>query len=161
MVEQLWQLATEVAAELEAAPCKIVLAESCTGGLIAAALVSVPGMSQFLCGSLVTYQSQAKTAWLEIDPKLIAEHSAESPEVTATMAIAALEKTPVADVSLAITGHLSQPSNDRGRMQVFVAIASREDGSAAKVNFQTDFRLATASRAGATGGSGPLSAGLL
>ncbi len=95
---------------------RIALAESCTAGLASALLASVPGTSQVLAGSLVTYHPFTKEAWLGIDPRVIQCHSAESAEITQMMAEAAMHKTPHADVAIAITGHLGPdaPSDKDG-----------------------------------------------
>ena len=46
---------------------RLVLAESCTGGLICATLATIPGISQWLCGSSVVYRETTKRDWLGID----------------------------------------------------------------------------------------------
>lgn len=84
----------------------LVLAESCTAGLIAAVLGRVPGMSAWLAGSLVVYQVASKVGWLGIPQQVIDEHNVVSSDVAAAMARQALEATSHATVSLAITGHL-------------------------------------------------------
>lgn len=99
-------LAHELAFQLEHQNQRIVFTESCTAGLVSAILAQVPGISNWLCGSVVSYQESAKVQWLEIDPKLIERHSAVSAEVTAKMAESILTRTPSADFSVAITGHL-------------------------------------------------------
>ena len=50
---------------------QLVLAESCTGGMAAAALTQNPGISKNFCGSAVVYQSETKTAWLKTSGKRI------------------------------------------------------------------------------------------
>lgn len=103
---RLARLATRVAEQLEAANQKCVFAESCTGGKMAAAITTVPGISRFFCGSAVTYREATKSHWLQIEPSTIKQHSAESEQVTVEMAVAVLAQTPEANVSIAITGHL-------------------------------------------------------
>ena len=102
---------------------KIVLAESCSCGMAVALLGGVPGISQFLCGSAVTYRIPTKATWLGIDPDLIAEHTAESQQTTREMAISVLSNTPEANWSAAITGHLgpNAPVND-GLVYLCVAV---------------------------------------
>ena len=64
---------------LEREQTKIVLAESCTGGRIAATLTQIPGVSAVFCGSCVVYRESAKTAWLGVGfcllciPKILPE----------------------------------------------------------------------------------------
>ncbi len=111
---------------------KIVFAESCTGGLVSAALAGVPGISEWLCGSAVTYRSPTKVAWLGVDALQIAEHTAVCSGVALQMAVGVLEKTPEADLSLSITGHLGPGVAEEMDGLVFVGIARRrENGSPA------------------------------
>ncbi len=79
------------------------LAESCSGGLLAARITTLPGASQYTAGSVVAYSNQAKTALLGVEETLIEEHGAVSPEVAEAMAIGALERFG-ADVAVSITG---------------------------------------------------------
>ena len=104
--------AKHLAEQLEIKNLQISLAESCTGGLVAALMTQVQGISQRLCGSAVTYQESIKQNWLEIDTELITRHSAVSPQVTQAMAAAVLGKTPDADLAAAITGYLDPPVAD-------------------------------------------------
>ncbi|MDG2468372.1 MAG: nicotinamide-nucleotide amidohydrolase family protein [Pirellulaceae bacterium] len=104
--------AKHLAEQLEIKNLQISLAESCTGGLVAALMTQIQGISQRLCGSAVTYQESIKQNWLEIDTELITRHSAVSPQVTQAMAAAVLGKTPDADLAAAITGYLDPPVPD-------------------------------------------------
>ncbi len=113
---------------------KIVFAESCTGGLISAALAGVPGISEWLCGSAVTYRSPTKVAWLGVDAAQIAEHTAVCGRVALQMALGVLEKTPEADIALSITGHLGPAAPQEMDGLVFVGIAKRGK----KVSLATD-----------------------
>jgi nicotinamide-nucleotide amidase len=79
------------------------LAESCSGGLLAARLTRVPGASTYVAGSVVAYSNEAKSALLGVDPALIERHGAVSPEVAEAMADGALERF-AADVAVSITG---------------------------------------------------------
>lgn len=98
--------ARELAAILREHNRRLVLAESCTAGLVAATLAEVPGISEFLCGSAVVYQVATKVEWLGIDPALIATHNVVSEKVAVEMARRVLAQTPHADIAGAITGHL-------------------------------------------------------
>jgi nicotinamide-nucleotide amidase len=79
------------------------LAESCSGGLMAARITDLPGASAYMAGSVVSYSNEAKTELLGVDPGLIAVKGAVSPEVAEAMAIGALERFE-ADVAVSITG---------------------------------------------------------
>jgi len=104
--QHLDHLATQVFHRLEQGGDVLVLAESCTAGLIAATLARVPGMSRRLAGSFVVYQIDSKVAWLGVSADVIQQHDVVSREVAASMAAQALDRTPHATISLAITGHL-------------------------------------------------------
>jgi nicotinamide-nucleotide amidase len=82
---------------------RIGLAESCTGGLLAARLTERPGSSEYVAGGVVSYSNEAKRDLLGVDEALIAEHGAVSPEVAQAMAQGALARFD-ADVSVSITG---------------------------------------------------------
>jgi nicotinamide-nucleotide amidase len=82
---------------------KVGLAESCSGGMLAARITDVPGASEYFNGSVVSYSNQAKAELLGVDPALIEEKGAVSPEVAEAMAIGALERFG-ADVAVSVTG---------------------------------------------------------
>ena len=82
---------------------RLAVAESCTGGLMAARLTERAGASAYFVAGLVTYSDAAKAALLGVDASLIERHGAVSPEVADAMALGALERAQ-ADVSVAITG---------------------------------------------------------
>jgi PncC family amidohydrolase len=107
---------------------KLVLAESCTSGLAAAALGGVPGVSGYFCGSAVTYRIDTKSKWLGIEADLIEAHTAESPETSLAMALGILDRTPEADLSAAITGHLGPGAPPEKDGVVYVAVARRDKG---------------------------------
>jgi nicotinamide-nucleotide amidase len=64
----------------------LAVAESCTGGLLAERITSVPGSSRYFLGGAVVYDNSIKTALVEVPPLLIAQHGAVSREVAAAMA---------------------------------------------------------------------------
>lgn len=92
-----------LAALLKEKKMSVTVAESCTGGMIAAKLVNVPGISEFFWGSFVTYANEAKTALLGVDEQLLAKKGAVSPEVAEAMALGAA-KAADADVGISSTG---------------------------------------------------------
>lgn len=104
--QDLDRLAMQLLLELEQTRDVLVLAESCTAGLIAATLARVPGMSRRLAGSFVVYQIDSKVAWLGVSAETIQRHDVVSREVAASMALKALERTPHATIAMSITGHL-------------------------------------------------------
>ncbi|WP_395664675.1 CinA family protein [Methylocella sp.] len=82
---------------------KLVTAESCTGGLIAALLTEIAGSSDVFERGFVTYSNAAKTDCLGVDAALISRLGAVSAEVAASMAEGALARSR-ADVAVSVTG---------------------------------------------------------
>jgi nicotinamide-nucleotide amidase len=82
---------------------RLGLAESCSGGLLAARITDVAGASEYMAGSIVAYSNEAKAELLGVDPALIDAKGAVSPEVAEAMAIGALARFG-ADVAVSITG---------------------------------------------------------
>jgi nicotinamide-nucleotide amidase len=78
-------------------------AESCTGGLVAARLTSVPGSSDVFRGGIVAYDNEVKEQVLGVPDEVLAEHGAVSAEVAAVMANAARERLGV-DLAVSVTG---------------------------------------------------------
>ena len=116
------EAAQMVADRLKQRGSRIVLAESCTAGLISASLGLVPGISGYLCGSAVVYREQTKVDWLAADPRTLAEHSAVSHPVTEQIASGVLRNTQEADISLGITGHFGPNAPEGMDGLVFVAV---------------------------------------
>jgi nicotinamide-nucleotide amidase len=81
----------------------LATAESCTGGLVAARLTSVPGASDVFRGSVVAYSDDVKERELGVDQAVLADHGAVSPEVASAMAAGARERLG-ADVAVSVTG---------------------------------------------------------
>jgi nicotinamide-nucleotide amidase len=88
---------------LRARGWRLATAESCTGGLIAAACTSVAGSSDWFERGHVTYSNEAKVESLGVDPALLAAHGAVSEPVACAMALGALARGRV-DLALAATG---------------------------------------------------------
>ncbi len=82
---------------------RLGLAESCSGGLLAARITDLPGASTYFAGSVVAYSNEAKAELLGVDPELIDTHGAVSIEVAEAMSRGALERFD-ADVAVSITG---------------------------------------------------------
>lgn len=70
----------------------LATAESCTGGMIAAALTDIPGSSDVVDRGFVTYSNAAKHQMLGVDPELISTHGAVSEEVVRAMASGAVNQ---------------------------------------------------------------------
>jgi nicotinamide-nucleotide amidase len=82
---------------------RLALAESCSGGLMAARVTDLAGASEYFAGGVTAYSNEAKAELLGVDPGLIEAHGAVSPEVAEAMAIGALERFE-ADIAVSITG---------------------------------------------------------
>jgi nicotinamide-nucleotide amidase len=81
----------------------LATAESCTGGLVAARITSVPGSSDVFVGGIVSYANEVKTAELGVPEEVLREHGAVSPETAAAMADGVRGRLH-ADVGVAVTG---------------------------------------------------------
>ena len=97
------KLAEQVFQRLSAHGLKLATAESCTGGMVAAAITDIAGSSAIFDRGFVTYSNAAKSDMLSVPPDLIKDFGAVSEEVAKAMAQGALKHS-AADISLAITG---------------------------------------------------------
>ncbi len=83
---------------------KIVTAESCTGGLVAAALTNVPGSSSVVTGGFVTYSNEMKQDILHVPLALLQTYGAVSEQVAKAMVEGALQKSKQATLAVSVTG---------------------------------------------------------
>jgi nicotinamide-nucleotide amidase len=105
---------------------KIVTAESCTGGLLAAALTDIPGSSAVVERGFVTYSNDAKVEVLGVQPETLQQFGAVSMETAEEMAQGALEFSR-ADMAVSVTG-IAGPdggSADKPVGLVYFGLASR------------------------------------
>jgi nicotinamide-nucleotide amidase len=116
------QLAAEAIKLLTEAGQTVAVAESLTGGLVAAALTSVPGASVVVRGGVVAYMTELKTALLGVPAELLARHGAVHPDVAAAMASGVRQRLG-ATYGVATTG-VAGPGPAEGKPQgtVFVAV---------------------------------------
>ena len=101
--EELRDAARRVLDACRARGLKLAVAESCTGGLLAAALTEIPGSSDVLDRGFVTESDAAKQAMLGVPASVLETRGAVSKETAEAMAAGALERSG-ADLSAAITG---------------------------------------------------------
>lgn len=101
--DEIDELAKRVIEENAAAGRKVVLAESCTGGLVAAALTEIPGSSAVLDRGFVTYSNESKMEMLDVSLDIIETFGAVSIACAWAMAKGALARSN-ADVAVAISG---------------------------------------------------------
>jgi nicotinamide-nucleotide amidase len=102
---------------------KIVIAESCTGGLIAAALTEIPGSSDVFQAAFVTYANEAKIDMLGVSQDVLETFGAVSIAVAWSMAQGALARSG-ADVAVAITG-IAGPEGGTERKPVGTVVFAR------------------------------------
>ena len=104
MIERrLRSAAADVLEACRARGWRVATAESCTGGLVAAALTEIPGSSDVVECGFVVYSSEAKQAMLGVPVATLRRHGAVSAETAMAMSAGALERSP-ADLAIAITG---------------------------------------------------------
>lgn len=127
---------------------KVVLAESCTGGLVAATLTGVEGISNHFCGSLVTYRPQAKRNWLGVSKGTIDKCTTESQEVVREMAVGSLLSSPEADWGVAVVGHLGPGAPKEKDGQIIVCIARKNSKGKIKVKEVHESSLGVSDRLG-------------
>ncbi|MGM0625343.1 MAG: CinA family nicotinamide mononucleotide deamidase-related protein [Bacteroidota bacterium] len=114
----------------------IATAESCTGGLLASLLTSVPGASDVFQGSIVAYQNNMKSKLLDVPEKIIKKYGAVSKEVVMHMAKGVIEKL-TADTAIAVSG-IAGPtggSEDKPVGTTWIAIATPDGILAEKFLF--------------------------
>jgi nicotinamide-nucleotide amidase len=107
----------------------VATAESCTGGLVAAALTAIPGSSDVVERGFVTYSNPAKSEMLGVPPATIAEHGAVSAATAAAMAQGALLHA-AADLAVSIIG-VAGPGGGSAQKPVGLVIfgLARRDGA--------------------------------
>ncbi len=122
---QLDQAATRLADCLRERKVRVVFAESCTAGLVAASLAQVPGISDWLCGSAVVYREATKQQWLDVSATDLERFSAVSEPVARAMANGVLARTSEAEMSAAVTGHLGPAAPEGLDGVVYISVAAR------------------------------------
>ena len=122
--------AVELVQALRERGLKLALAESITGGALAAELVSVPGASKVLIGSVVAYDTNLKRELLAVPASLLSNHGAVHPDVAVAMAEGAhrlmsnaIDALPTNVVGLGITGVAGPDQQDGVSVgTVFIAV---------------------------------------
>ncbi len=122
---------------LRQANWKLAAAESMTGGLIGAALTSVPGSSDVFLGSAVTYASDSKVRILKVDPSIIEQHGPVSSQVTQMMA-ANSRALFNADVAVAVTGSAGPSAQGDEVGEVFIATDVRGASDVVRLHLSGD-----------------------
>lgn len=121
--------AAAVLASLAAKGLRLATVESCTGGLVAAALTDIAGSSAVFERGFVTYSNEAKAELVGVDTALIARVGAVSAEVAEAMAAGGLARSH-ADIAVAVTG-IAGPGGSEFKPEGLVHFhALRRDGAA-------------------------------
>lgn len=104
---------------------RIAIAESCTGGLLSAALTQLPGSSQYFERGIICYSNQSKQELCHVSPHIIEKHGAVSEACAIALAQGLLETTPV-DITVSISG-IAGPdggTDEKPVGTVFMAVAT-------------------------------------
>jgi nicotinamide-nucleotide amidase len=122
-------LAESVLAACRTRGWRLATAESCTGGLVAAALTAIAGSSDVVERGFVTYSNEAKIELLGVPAETIAAHGAVSAQTAAAMARGAVARTP-ADLAVSIIG-IAGPGGGTPQKPVGLVYlgAARRDGA--------------------------------
>lgn len=128
---------------------RLATVESCTGGMIAAALTDIAGSSDVVERGFITYSNEAKTALVGVPPEQIAAHGAVSAQVAQAMAVGALAHAPV-ELAVSATG-IAGPGGGSERKPVgLVYLGCARKGAAPRVERQVFHGDRAAIRAAAT-----------
>jgi nicotinamide-nucleotide amidase len=131
-------LASQAVAGLREAGATVATAESLTGGLVCATLVSVAGASDVVLGGIVAYAPSAKVDLLGVDADLIATHGTVDPEVAVQLATGACERFG-ATYGLSTTGVAGpDPSEGKPVGTVHIAVAGPGGVSTTKLALEGD-----------------------
>ncbi len=133
---ELLDLARRVVEENRAAGRRVATAESCTGGLVAAALTEIAGSSDVLEAGLVTYSNESKAKLLGVSMDVIDTFGSVSVAVAWAMAQGALQASD-ADVAVALTG-IAGPAGGSDRKPVGTVVFARAERDADPKNIVAD-----------------------
>lgn len=117
----------------------LTCAESCTGGLLAAKLTSVPGASAVIKGTMVTYSNTIKHKWLNVKEETLEKYGAVSSECVSQM-LDGIEKASESDISIAISG-IAGPTGgtpDKPVGTVFIGIKNGNMKKVEEFHFKGD-----------------------
>lgn len=117
--------AERVIAANRAAGRRVIVAESCTGGLVAAALTEIAGCSDVVEGAFVTYSNDAKRGFLKVSEDVLDTFGAVSVATAWSMAQGALARSG-ADVAVAITG-IAGPGGGSAKKPVGTVVFARAE----------------------------------
>ena len=128
-------LAERLGAALRARRWTVATAESCTGGLIAAAVTEVAGSSEWFDRGFVTYSNEAKVEMLGVRSETLAAHGAVSEATAREMAMGALSRSGAA-LAVAVTGIAGPAGGTPAKPVGLVCIAWARRGAAVEAQTQ-------------------------
>ncbi len=117
---------------LKRAGLRIAVAESCTGGKVSDAIISIPGSSAVFEYGAVVYSDKMKIEKLSVSSKLIEKHTSVSAACAVAMAKGVMEKTN-ANMGLSVTGYAGPDGDDVGL--VYIGVASLKGACAYRLRF--------------------------
>jgi nicotinamide-nucleotide amidase len=132
-------LAASVLAACRALGWRVATAESCTGGLVAAALTAIAGASDVVERGFVAYSNDAKTELLGVPEATLTAHGAVSAETALAMATGAVARATV-DIAVSVAG-IAGPGGGSAEKPVglvYIAVATRAGGRAERHIFPGD-----------------------
>jgi nicotinamide-nucleotide amidase len=129
-------LSESVLSACREARLKLATAESCTGGLVAAALTDIAGSSTVVERGFVTYSNDAKSELLGVPAAMIAAHGAVSAQVATAMVQGALARAPV-DLAVSVTGIAGPGGATPGKPVGLVYFGIARKGGTARVERHT------------------------
>jgi PncC family amidohydrolase len=129
--DRLGELAQVLQAHCLDVGATVGLAETCTGGMVAAALTDVAGSSGYLLGGVVAYSDAAKRDLLGVDPAALEAHGAVSAQVARAMAFAARERF-AATIGASVTG-IAGPAGASAGKPIGLTYVGVADGEGADV----------------------------
>ncbi|MBE7038694.1 MAG: CinA family protein [Ruminococcaceae bacterium] len=103
MENEILQIANEVVELLSKNNLTITTAESCTGGMIGAALTEIAGVSSYYKEGIITYSNEAKMKYLKVKEETLKKFGAVSEDTAIQMALGAMQNAD-SDISVAVTG---------------------------------------------------------
>lgn len=128
---------TTLAAALSSKQLTVAVAESCTAGLLGAALTAVPGSSAYMLGGVIAYADALKVRLLDVPEATLAAHGAVSDEVAHAMATGVRARTG-ADIGLSITGVAGPGVEEGGKPAGLIFVAAADAGGLEVVRLDGD-----------------------
>ena len=125
--EERTDLAAVVLDQLRARKSRLVVAESCTGGLLGGRITAIPGASEVFIGGVIAYDNVVKSGTLDVPPELLERHGAVSEQVVSAMA-RGVQRQFAVDAALAITGIAGPGGGTADKPVGTVWMAARLDG---------------------------------